>query len=64
MKYSASWPPTIKHGVQVDGCGPTPTNEVHEISTDNVFSTEILPMSTYIEMQKIPNSDPKTLDPS
>jgi predicted AlkP superfamily phosphohydrolase/phosphomutase len=38
MKYSASWPPTIKKGIQVDGCGPGWPDEKHEICDENLFT--------------------------
>jgi len=52
MKYSASWPPTIKKGIQVDGCGPNWTDEVHEICGENLFTNiRGYPMSSLIEFK-------------
>ena len=54
MKYSASWPPTIKKGIQVNGCGPNWTDEVHEICGENLFTTERgYPLATLIEFKPL-----------
>ena len=54
MKYSASWPPTIKKSIQVDGCGPNWTDEVHEICGENLFTTEGgYPLARLIELKPL-----------
>jgi len=37
MKYVGSWPPTIKNGIQVDGCGPRQC--IHELAHQHLFAT-------------------------
>ena len=54
MKFSASWPPTIKRGIQVDGCGPNWTDEVHEICGENLFTTmKGYPLSSLIKFKPL-----------
>jgi len=54
MKYSASWPPTIKKGIQVDGCGPNWTDEVHEICGENLFTNmRGYPLATQINFKPL-----------
>ncbi len=57
MKYSASWPPTIKRGIQVDGCGPNWTDEVHEICGESLFTNiRGYPLATQIEFKPLDNN--------
>jgi len=57
MKYSASWPPTIKKGIQVDGCGPNWTDEVHEICGENLFTNiKGYPLSSFVEFRSLNDS--------
>jgi len=55
MKYPVSWPPTIKEGIQVDGCGPNSCDEFHEISDENIFSVKIEPLATNIKLTPAKN---------
>lgn len=50
VHYETSWPPTLKKGIVVGGCGPNYQDEFHKITPDIVFSTETYP--------GIPVSDP------
>ena len=43
VHYETSWPPTLKHGIVVGGCGPNYQDEFHKITPDIVFSTETYP---------------------
>lgn len=50
LKYTCSWPPTIRNGAQVDGHGrPWRGASVNEICPSNCFSTEPLPFATLVE---------------
>jgi len=61
MKYSASWPPTVKNGIQVNGCGPNVTDEVHEICPENLFTNmRGYPLANQVDV-KPSDSDPNTL---
>ncbi len=43
VHYETSWPPTLKKGIVVGGCGPNYQDEFHKITPDMVFSTETYP---------------------
>ena len=43
VHYETSWPPTLKKGIVVGGCGPNYQDEFHKITPDIVFSTETYP---------------------
>ena len=43
VHYETSWPPTLKKGLVVGGCGPNYGDEFHKITPDIVFSTETHP---------------------
>lgn len=49
VKYPGSWPPTLKKGIQIDGCH---THEcIHELEVEHLFSTDNYPMSTQTNIQ-------------
>ncbi len=54
VHYETSWPPTLKNGIVVGGCGPNYQDEFHKIVPDMVFSTETYP--------GIPVSDPVEIE--
>ena len=43
VHYETSWPPTLKKGIVVGGCGPNYQDEFHAITPDLIFSTESYP---------------------
>lgn len=43
VHYETSWPPTLKAGIVVGGCGPNYQDEFHKITPDIVFSSETYP---------------------
>ena len=38
VKYETSWPPTIRKGFVVEGCGPNVGDEFHLVIPDTVFA--------------------------
>jgi len=49
IKYPASWPPTIKRGIQVCGCHVRPC--VHQLDNSHLFSTESYPKSIPVTLK-------------
>ena len=43
VHYETSWPPTLKEGIVVGGCGPNYSDEFHKLTPDIIFSTEMYP---------------------
>jgi len=43
VHYETAWPPTVKNGIVVGGCGPNYQDDFHKITPDMVFSTETYP---------------------
>jgi len=56
VHYETAWPPTLKKGIVVGGCGPNYQDDFHKITPDIVFSTETYP--------GIPASDPVEISES
>ena len=60
IKYPASWPPTIKNGIQICGCHVRPC--VHQLDNSHLFSTKTYPASIPIRFSlasgwtDVPNS--------
>jgi len=51
VKYETAWPPTIKKGCVVEGCGPNYKDEFHAIAPATVFATEVYPASVLVDVQ-------------
>jgi len=49
IKYPASWPPTIKRGIQVCGCHVRPC--VHQLDNSHLFSTGSYPKSIPVTLK-------------
>jgi len=64
LKFPGSWPPTIKEGIVIDGCGPGAVlaHCTHQISGPHLYSTEEYPRSTKIKLT--PASDWSNIPPS
>ncbi len=52
LKYEASWPPTLKSGVVVDGCGPNWSDEFHRIAQPQIFSSEEYPRGLLLDLEE------------
>ena len=52
IKYETSWPPTLKNGIVIDGCGPNLADEFHLVSGPSLFSTEPHPLATLISFEE------------
>ena len=53
VKYETAWPPTIRNGIVIGGCGPDWSDEVHRISDDVLFATESGPGLTSVDLKKV-----------
>ena len=51
VKYETSWPPTIRKGCVVEGCGPNYSDEFHAIAPATVFATELYPGAVPVEVR-------------
>ncbi len=51
VKYETAWPPTIRKGCVVEGCGPNYKDEFHAIAPATVFATELYPGAVPVEVQ-------------
>ena len=50
VKYETAWPPTIKKGCVIEGCGPNYTDEFHAIAPATVFASELYPGGVLVEV--------------
>ncbi len=51
IKYETAWPPTIRKGCVVEGCGPNYKDEFHAIVPATVFATELYPGAIPVEVR-------------
>jgi hypothetical protein len=58
LKFEMSWPPTIRHGIQIEGCGPGISN-VAQIAGYHYFSN--VPVGSKQSSSDSPLVDPSSL---